>query len=252
MKIDQVTFGHDKLQHLASASERVPVTNTNFLQKLCRAIKKHFHIKSASLERVEKCPEETDRAIPIRWLNEVEPSFMEDCSTNYQHRSKVNAIWSDITLGFAADFSSPGEVVTRKAAGDKYIPIDVLASEDITETVELLDLEIRANPHFSESGIRLNIAGNGLCTLKQNHVKPKNVERIIITVIHRLVEERGIPVLEIRSGGQTGADEYGIRAAQILGIRCSVLAPRGFRMRDADGKDHTGREGFVERFMDRK
>lgn len=214
-------------------------------------IAKHNLRQSANREiakRMENLTEQTGGTIYGTWTNGVEPSFLEDSSTNYQHRSKVNAIWSDITLGFAADFSSPGEMVTRRAAGDKYIPVDVLTSTDITETVERLDREIRTNAHFSESGIKLNIAGNSLYTLKY-HADPKSVERTVISVIRRLVEEKGIPVLEIRSGGQTGADEYGIRAAQTLGIRCSVLAPRGFRMRDAEGMDHTGREGFVERFM---
>ena len=46
---------------------------------------------------------------------------MEDTVRNYGHRTWANAAWSDITLALATDFSSPGEITTRKAAGNKSL-----------------------------------------------------------------------------------------------------------------------------------
>lgn len=46
---------------------------------------------------------------------------MEDSKRNYGHRTWANAEWSDITLALAVDMDSPGEITTRKAAGDKYV-----------------------------------------------------------------------------------------------------------------------------------
>lgn len=56
-----------------------------------------------------------------RWINDIEPVFMEDSKRNYGHRTWANAEWSDITLALAVDMDSPGEITTRKAAGDKYV-----------------------------------------------------------------------------------------------------------------------------------
>ena len=58
----------------------------------------------------------------------------------------------------------------------------------------------------------------------------------------------GHPVLAVRSGGQTGFDEAGVKAAHRLGMNCSVLAPKDWRMTPAEGDDIYGREAFTARF----
>ena len=54
----------------------------------------------------------------------------------------------------------------------------------------------------------------------------------------------------IRSGGQTGVDEAGIQAAQDAGLKCSILAPKGFRMHRGPGIELEGRSLFVKRFRE--
>ena len=54
----------------------------------------------------------------------------------------------------------------------------------------------------------------------------KTPESIVTKVVEKLLNN-GVNIEEIRSGGQTGVDEAGIIAAQRLGIKNSIVAPRG-------------------------
>ena len=40
----------------------------------------------------------TDVKKKYRWINDIEPVFLEDSKRNYGHRTWANAEWSDITL----------------------------------------------------------------------------------------------------------------------------------------------------------
>ena len=193
----------------------------------------------------------------MQWISETEPTFYEDTARNYAHRTWRNAEWSDITLALAADFESPGEITTRRAAGGKYIgyplpenlkklmtyPMDALRE---AEKVARL---IAEHPCCKPDGIRLNIAGNGAAALKRFGVDTDYVATFIYWILYKC-KDLGIHILEVRSGGQTGVDEAGIKAAQQSRMKCSILAPKGFRMRDADGRDLEGRGRFVKRFKE--
>ena len=45
-------------------------------------------------------------------------------------------------------------------------------------------------------------------------------------------------------------DLAGIQAAQDVGLRCSILAPKGFRMHREQGVELEGRAQFVSRFLE--
>ena len=45
-------------------------------------------------------------------------------------------------------------------------------------------------------------------------------------------------------------DEAGIIAAQQRKLKCSILAPKGFRWRDRKGNEKEGRNVFVNRFKE--
>lgn len=191
----------------------------------------------------------------FKWIGDTEPWFMEDSVRNYGHRTWQNAAWSDITLALATDFSSPGEVTTRKAAGNKHIAYQIPENlEDILlshaakrrEADRIVKL-VAAHPNCRRDGIRLNIAGNGLVTLAKSGIGTEMVEALLREVFIRC-RERGITILEVRSGGQSGVDEAGIKAAQQCGLKCSVLAPKGYRMRDKEGHELEGKERFIRRF----
>jgi hypothetical protein len=57
-----------------------------------------------------------------------------------------------------------------------------------------------------------------------------------------------LKINSIRSGGQTGFDEAGAKAGIKLGIPVTVLAPKGWKFRDINGKDISDEKKFKERF----
>ena len=193
----------------------------------------------------------------MQWIGGTEPAFLEDTVRNYAHRTRLNAEWSDITLALAADFDSPGEITTRKAAEDKYLGYPIPGNlrklsyypNDFIREAEKVARLIAGHPGCRKDGLRLNIAGNGAAVLKRCNLDADSVAVFIRYILYEC-KGLGITVLEVRSGGQTGVDEAGIKAAQQCGLKCSVLAPKGFRMRDADGRDLEGRRRFVDRFRE--
>lgn len=192
-----------------------------------------------------------------RWIGETEPRIMEDSARNYGHRTWANAAWSDITLALATDFSSPGEITTRRAAGDKYLryPLTRNLKKRLTypldgeREAQKIARMIRSHSYYKENGIRLNIAGNGLVTLLRSGVDTQTVAAFI-GVIFTACKKEGVKILEVRSGGQSGVDEAGIIAAQRNKMKCSILAPKGFRWRDKKGDEKEGRTAFVNRFKE--
>ena len=224
------------------------------LKKLLRDYENLCKSYSRGIRKMTKAARPHTR---LEWIGGKEPQFLEDTSRNYGHRTWANAAWSDITLALAADFSSPGEITTRRAAGDKWIgyplprnlerltpyPLDL---RRVTEKVARL---IAGHPACKAEGIQLNIAGNGAFALKNAGIKTGSLVCFIEDIL-AACKEMGVTILEVRSGGQTGVDEAAIKAAQRQRMKCSVLAPKGFRMRDERGNDHEGRGRFVARFKE--
>ena len=192
-----------------------------------------------------------------RWIGETEPRIVEDSARNYGHRTWANAAWSDITLALATDFSSNGEITTRRAAGDKYLRYQlnrtlkkmITFNQDGEREAKKVALMIKNHSCYKDDGIRLNIAGNGLVTLLKSGVDTQTVA-VFIRNIFTACEDEGVKILEVRSGGQSGVDEAGIIAAQRNKMRCSILAPKGYRWRDKKGNEKEGRTAFVNRFKE--
>lgn len=177
---------------------------------------------------------------------------MEDSKRNYGHRTWANAEWSDITLALAVDMDSPGEITTRKAAGDKYvgftIPTD-LSERCLSSLAEAITKRIRKHPKFKTDELKLNIAGNSQITLDKYCIRTSEIRELLKLVLLDLADS-GVKFSMIRSGGQTGVDEAGIQAAQDAGLKCSILAPKGFRMHRELGIELEGRSLFVKRFRE--
>ena len=182
--------------------------------------------------------------------------FIEDTGS-YAHRTRANAHWAHLTLAFAADLNTGGERLTRDSAGTRYLGFKIpdglnpqspsflqnarqfagLAADWINENV------------FDPDGVRLNIAGNGMRTLSAHGISQENADAFMAAFFSELEDALdGYPVLEVRSGGQTGFDEAGTKAANRRGLKCSVLAPQGWRMTPAQGEDIYGQEAFKARF----
>ena len=193
----------------------------------------------------------------FRWINNMEPVFIEDDKRNYAHRTWENAEWSDITLALAVDMESPGEITTRRAAGPRYIGVELpedfssrcLYPNPISKYAGSIAARIKSHPNFKREGMKLNIAGNSQITLDKHEIPTKRV-RSLLRIVFNILKQYGVS-FNVRSGGQTGVDEAAIQAAQDTGINCSILAPKGWRMHWEEGVELEGKEIFVERFREK-
>ena len=178
-------------------------------------------------------------------------TFMESPSPKYHDRTVENARWADLTVAFAVDFSTPGERLTREAAGERYLavrlpstPMEFHDPECQKRAAELLYRRSEGLGRF-----RLNVAGNGLETLKKAGFSQGEADEFVRGVVGYALA-MGSGIAEVRSGGQSGADESGIRAAVSYGTPAAILFPRGWLWNDADGHPHWNREAFMRRFED--
>ena len=167
----------------------------------------------------------------------------EHADWSYVPRTKANAK-ADATWALAVDFTTAGELLTAKAAGQKLLQTKVgrPSEEAARELVaHLQQLQART----------LNVAGNGLYTLVQHFPsgKPEELQaKLDAYVLRVLTQVHAVwPLTQIRSGGQTGVDEAGVKAGIALGIPTLALLPHGYRMRNAIGDDQRMSRGAAWR-----
>lgn len=174
--------------------------------------------------------------------------FEESQDSGYRNRTIKNAS-ADATIALAVDFNNTGEILTKKSVtdqGKKYIDVNVNDSLEVTQ-----ELVNRIVDELNESGAKtLNIAGNGIYTMKGKYTQAQ-IDEFTYDLLNNVINS---PRLEntidsIRSGGQTGFDEAGIKAALRLGIHATVLAPKGWKFRNINGTDISDEEDFKSRFI---
>lgn len=178
--------------------------------------------------------------------------FSSNSSRDYPDRTKDNIEQSDFTLAFYTDPTTSGEKLTKKIAlgQDKYkgffLPDNKdTPDEEIKSNVkqiikELIDRNINLN------SLNLNIAGNGSYEYKNKTQEQLN------NILYRYLKEmhnQGVDFSLIRSGGQTGIDEAGIKAAQMLGIPTLVHGTSDYKYREDSKNDKTYmEEHYKKRF----
>lgn len=172
-------------------------------------------------------------------------NFKESTNKNYQVRTEENVRLADVTISFSADFNTPGERSTKSACVKYNVPFIEFKVTSYTESS--LNLLEEINKLDKPNGIIINVAGNGLFTLVKHKYSQNKIDTIVLNAIKDLVDN-GIEIREIRSGGQTGADESGLKAALTLGIEATCLAPKGWRFRGEDNRDVYDEKRFKERF----
>lgn len=95
-------------------------------------------------------------------------NFQEEPTSGYRNRTIKNAS-ADATIAIAYDFNSAGEKLTKSSVlnqNKKYLPVstDVFSSKnDVASTAGKIAQELNKLPN---NEITLNIAGNGIYTLK--------------------------------------------------------------------------------------
>lgn len=153
---------------------------------------------------------------------------VEHKSASYAPRTWHNASVADLTAAFAVDFTTAGERLTKKAAGEKYIHLDL--------GMEAIESARRLYKACKKHNVRtLNIAGNGIYTLYSKGMDQEDANVYLYTVLSLVHKHH--PIEKIISGGQTGIDLAGGLVAKHLGIDCTMTLPKGFKMRFENGVD---------------
>lgn len=182
--------------------------------------------------------------------------FRESDSSDYRDRTIYNVVNADITAAFAFDFDSPGEKLTRNAAFYNKRPYCAVTLPQDREMLHSWDFAMRSAERIAsslDSGqrrrlITLNVAGNGITSVRP----PVTQEDLDVYMARTLMcLQRMVRIGAVRSGGQTGLDEAGVKAASAIGIPAEICAPKGWRMRTA-GADGRYAEVYDEaRFKER-
>lgn len=181
--------------------------------------------------------------------------FTTSNNNNYRQRTIDNIDNSDLTIHFASDFNTPGEKLTKNEAlkKDKYLAIQLRDNEysdnSIKEKVTKIINHLK-NKNLSKKldNLNLNIAGNGIYTLIKYNIDQKFINDLIYKYIKEL-QNQGIKINSIRSGGQTGVDEAGIIAGKKLGIPTIVHTTSDYKFRDVNNNDISNEEKFKNRFI---
>lgn len=182
-------------------------------------------------------------------------TFQEDQNVGYRERTIKNASM-DVTIAIAADFNSAGEILTKNSVlGQKklYLPVstDVFASKaEVENTAGLIAQKIIS---LGKKEVSINIAGNGIYTLnnKLSGYTQSMADRSaleLLTGVKRRLDEAGVKISMVRTGGQTGFDEAGAKAGMALGIPTTILAPKGWKFRNEKGQDISNEQSFKSRF----
>jgi hypothetical protein len=179
-------------------------------------------------------------------IKQSTPKFEEEKTSGYRNRTIKNAS-ADATIAIAVDFNSAGEKLTKSSVLNqkkKYIPIDANNLEVTPERVDKIVDELN-----SVNANTLNIAGNGLYTMKGKYTQ-KQVDDFTYELLNQVLNSPNLKtkIESIRSGGQTGFDEAGIKAGIRLGLPTIILAPKGWTFRDVNGKDISNEQQFKARF----
>lgn len=157
-------------------------------------------------------------------------NLREHRSSSYAPRTEHNAS-QGVTLAVAVDFTTAGERLTTKMAKGKIVHFDArnFSSEIVGKTNKLIEFLSKDNCRT------VNVAGNGIYTFHRKGFTQEGVNQIVYWILNKVHEQ--YPLEHIVSGGQSGADLAGLVAAAHLGIPCTGMWPRGYKMRFENGID---------------
>lgn len=124
----------------------------------------------------------------------------QDSGGGYRDRTSMNVQDADITIRYAYDYSSPGELCTARALRrHKKANIDIDASTE-------LPIEEVLNFIFKYSPKRINFAGNSEHTAPGIHDKAKIYFTKLLTELKRIIEDKqkaGVELLKNKKDDET-------------------------------------------------
>jgi len=177
---------------------------------------------------------------PVQSLPKLQ--VLQDNQPGYANRTKINEKSADITLAFAIDFSTHGEKLTARCAGD------FIHKTPWPTTPEAFHREVLQSLAKLNLGkeLKLNIAGNGIYTFKSVATQ-KQLNKWVYDCLQKLSQSHKITV--IRSGGQTGIDTAGLVAALALEIPAIGYYPQGYKLRNKQGQDVNLSQDFLTQWL---
>ena len=156
--------------------------------------------------------------------------IQESQSYKYSPRTYFNAKSSDLTIAFAVDLTTAGELLTHRAAGDKYL------SFGLTDDSDTLEIAKSIIDRMKKDNVKtLNIAGNGIYTLSKHGCNQSFINFFIFKILNEVRSE--VNIEHIFTGGQTGVDLAGAVFAKYCKINATITLPKGFIQRFEDKKD---------------
>lgn len=170
--------------------------------------------------------------------------FIEHESPGYTGRTLRNISKTEMTLAFAMDFNSAGEKLTKSLCeklNKPYQAVDLISGFSAYNRIAPI---VRSMDVFDVK--RLNIAGNGIYSLRQTYTQ-RSLDDFIYAFMVLLIREYGYAV-DIYSGGQTGVDEAALKFADKTGLPAVCNFPKRWLFRDIRGNDIRDRVKFLERF----
>lgn len=166
--------------------------------------------------------------------------FIEHQVGGYKERTIENSK-CDLTLAFAVDFTTYGEILTKKSA-KKYIPISLNNLD--TGMVRLTKIALACGV----GNKTINIAGNGIYSLPESQ---EFYDNFINEFLTNLFYACGCEWEYIVSGGQTGIDESGLKFGDKFGLQTICRAPKNWLFRYENKKDISDEYLFKQRFIQR-
>ena len=156
--------------------------------------------------------------------------------TTKQILTRVTAIHPKGTPGFLGTWNKEG-----------WTQEGIKAIERYKDGAAAIEFEIVTKQELKE--ISLNIAGNGIYTMKGKYTQ-QQVDEFTYQLLKAVIESPKLKVKinSIRTGGQTGFDEAGAKAGIKLGIPTTILAPKGWTFRNKEGQDISDETLFKARF----
>lgn len=154
-------------------------------------------------------------------------NVIEYTTASYPGRTAVNVRESDGTIAFAYNFDSAGEKLTEKMCKQyKKSILKIQLREPLRDIDEVAShiIDWLRNHNIKH----LNIAGNGIRTM-QGIFTQETLDTYLYKIFKKVLES--YPLEHARSGGQTGADEAGVKALDQLGIETTIVYPKGYRIR---------------------
>ncbi len=175
-------------------------------------------------------------------------TLKQHSSSDYGPRTRHNASSAQLTIAFAADLTTAGEMLTKKAASGAYLGF-LIKKEDIEnpDYIDAVSKEISSN--FNDrGGSTLNVAGNGIYTLNEWSITQSDINFFIYQVLQNVIKNTKIQC--VLSGGQTGVDIAAAVAAQALGFPAIITFPKGFLQRDVNKIDKRYKEEQIRSMVE--